>query len=154
MKKIYFPLVFTLPLLSWTAVAATPTPQEQCHNYYKYLQNFVQGQFYESPAGFCAVSVHTDGERIIEADIKEGSVETCAAAVKAFDILLYRKIPTPPNGLCQKRMTFEFKISEEVGKKFMAETAVADNLKNKLHAQLKTLQEKDLKASSTKQSTP
>ncbi len=141
MKKISLSAALILPLFTWTAAAATPTPQEMCHRYYSHLQNFVQAQFYEPPAGYCHVAVQTDGQRITGANINEGTLETCSSVVKTFDTLLYQNIPTPPSNLCRKDILFEFKISEDTARKSAQRIAVADNLKIKLHSQLKSLTE-------------
>lgn len=136
MKKLFLALVL-MPLFFIQSTDAA-TPQEQCQIYYGDLKNFVQQQFYEPPAGYCILFVQTDGERIVGANLNEGSLKTCTSVVETFDRLLYKDIPKPPNDICKKNITFEFRISEDSVGNSKADRS-ADKLKAKLHVQLKSL---------------
>lgn len=138
MKVLTLYSVLFMPFFIWPAAAATPTPQEQCHRYYGDLKNFVQAQLHEPSAGYCQVSVQTNGKWVTSANINKGSVETCTSVVKTFDSLLYKKIPSPPSNLCRKDVLFEFIIPEAITPE---QKAIADELKSKLHLQLKMLAE-------------
>lgn len=115
--------------------------QDVCFEYYSQLKNRVQQHLYQPPVGDCQVVMKTEGNRIAGIDIQSGSAATCGAVVKAFDALLDKELPRRPNDNCRTNIFFVFNIPASEQKKYQNNTAAADKIKNKLHAQQQALTE-------------
>jgi len=130
-------LVVVISSISHLATAA-PSNSPQCRQYYSLLKEHIQRHLGSPRPGNCIVEVTTNNKRFTNVDIKEGTRNTCTDVINVFDTILYKNIPYQPSEACFRTLTINFQIpdtkaAEEEKRK------VADNLKNRLHQQLKEL---------------